>query len=424
MARYSPISPANERRMQICMLATNDLLNDPRVTRHAETLGREGFKVTIVCPLSARTIEVEHRNGYTIQRVQNKFIQRISSIAQRRKLRRVHFASHAVPRIDEIPRKRRRFRSLLVDPLYRRASLVLLQLELMRKARQLRAHVYCANDLDTLLIAILAAGFDRKVVYDAHELWPDMLIGVPEVYRQIFRSLEKLLIRRVARVMTVNELIADVLEARGRLSSPVCSVYNTPAHVRKQDGDRRRIHGRVIVLYQGRYAPERGLEVLVKSSEFLLRDIQLVFRGYGDLEAELRMLARGRTNVRFDPPVPMNALVDAARNADVGVVAYLPTNINNYLASPNKLFEYIQAGLPIAASDSPFMKKIILDNQIGVVFDPADTHSVAAALNMITRKKELDRLRRNLASIASKYSWETESQKLLHIYADLKGTFA
>jgi glycosyltransferase involved in cell wall biosynthesis len=224
--------------------------------------------------------------------------------------------------------------------------------------------------------------------------------------------------------MTVNELIAEVLETRNRPRSPVCSVYNIPVQVLKQNRNRRlRKRGKAIVLYQGRYAPERGLESLVESSEYLRRDIQLVFRGYGDIEDELRTLAKGRRNVRFDEPVAMDEMVDAAQNADVGIVSYLPTNINNYLASPNKLFEYIQAGLPIAASESPLMRKIVLANRIGVLFDPADPRTIAAALNEITRKKELDRYRRNVASVAEKYSWPVESRKLLQVYAELMKEF-
>jgi hypothetical protein len=83
--------------------------------------------------------------------------------------------------------------------------------------------------LDTLPIALIAAGFDAKVVYDSHELWPDMLLGIPEFYRKILRSLEKISIKRTHAVMTVNELIADVLKSRYSIKCPVLVVYNTPA---------------------------------------------------------------------------------------------------------------------------------------------------------------------------------------------------
>lgn len=131
------------------------------------------------------------------------------------------------------------------------------------------------------------------------------------------------------------------------------------------------------------------------------------------------MLASGSKNIRFAQPVAMRELIDAARTADVGIVSYIPSNLNNYLASPNKLFEYINAGLPVAASDIPFLRRTICDNDIGVVFDPKDPHSIARSLNQITRTKELRRHRKMIVTAALKYNWQTEEKKLLHAYARL-----
>jgi glycosyltransferase involved in cell wall biosynthesis len=176
-------------------------------------------------------------------------------------------------------------------------------------------------------------------------------------------------------------------------------------------------------LYQGRYAPERGLENLVRAAHHLLPDIGLVFRGYGPIEGELRALASGTKNVRFVQPVPMEQLVDAARDADVGIVSYLSSNLNNYLASPNKLFEYIHAGLPVAASDIPFIRKVVCENDIGAVFDPKDPLSIAESLNRVTRPRELLRHRKRIIAAAKKYSWQVEEKKLLRTYARLRDQF-
>jgi glycosyltransferase involved in cell wall biosynthesis len=104
----------------------------------------------------------------------------------------------------------------------------------------------------------------------------------------------------------------------------------------------------------------------------------------------------------------MRELVDAARTAAVGIVSYIPSNFNNYLASPNKLFECINAGLPVAASDIPFLRKVICDNDMGVLFDTEGPHSIARALNHITRTKQLRRHRKMVAAAALKYNWQTE----------------
>jgi hypothetical protein len=53
----------------VCMLVRNDLVNDPRVTRHAEALGTHGFKVIVVCTASERTPTKERRSDYEVLRV-------------------------------------------------------------------------------------------------------------------------------------------------------------------------------------------------------------------------------------------------------------------------------------------------------------------------------------------------------------------
>jgi glycosyltransferase involved in cell wall biosynthesis len=115
----------------------------------------------------------------------------------------------------------------------------------------------------------------------------------------------------------------------------------------------------------------------------------------------------------------MRELTDVARTTDVGILSYIPSNLNNCLASPKKLFEHINAGLPVAASDIPFLRRTVCDNDIGVVFDARDPHSIARSLNQITRTKELSRYRKMIVAAALKYNWQTEERKLLHAYARL-----
>jgi glycosyltransferase involved in cell wall biosynthesis len=303
-------------------------------------------------------------------------------------------------------------------------QIVALQLAFFEAARKTPAHVYCANDLDTLLIGVLAAGSDRRLVYDSHELWTDMLVTVPESVRRMLRLYENFLIKRADLVMTVNELVGQVLASRYSVTSPIEIVYNCPAATKTQRSTRRVKRSRLkTVLYQGRYVPQRGLENIVKAAWHLLPDVRLVFRGYGPIEEQLRALASGASNVKFVQPVPMERMVDAARDADVGIVSYVPSNMNNFLASPNKLFEYIHAGLPVAASDIPFMRKVVCDNDIGVVFDPRDPESIARSLNQITRQQALRHHRKMVMAAARKYSWQNEEKKLLRAYTRLGDAF-
>ena len=395
--------------LHVCMLVTNDMFSDPRVSRHAVTLARQGFKVSIICPLSDRTRRAEVRDGYEILRVRSEFFGYWEKLAKRRK-------GLSAPSLSPkgalgTTRERLRLKRMLISHVKR----TLLQLALLRTARKTRAHVYCANDLDTLLITTLAAGLDRPVVYDSHELWPDMLIGVPPFYKRMLMSFERLLIGRADSVMTVNSLIANVLTSRYSLKKPVNVIHNFPN--REPTGPKRAMtSGDKIALYQGGYLPERGLENLVIAAQYLTPDVRLVLRGFGDIEERLRMLAVGHANVCFEEPAALEQLVDLAGYADVGIVSYLPTNLCNYLASPNKLFEYINAGLPIVTSDLPFLRKIVIGNNIGILFDPKDPKSIAAAINQATRPGNLEKFRRNVAAVAPQFTWRVEAPKLLQVY--------
>jgi len=399
-------TPQTNATRSVCMLVTTDMKNDPRVARHADTLGSHGFHVTVICPISKRTQPHELRTDYQIIRPRSTVREALSKVADRRHL-------FSIVR-DTEPAKQRPY--AWINLLSIAASFLITQLILVRTAKKQNAQIYCANDFDTLLATILAAGLDRVIVYDSHELWPDMML-VPEPVKAVARSIEKVLISRADFVMTVNEFIAIELASRYSLKRLPQVVYNCP----RVDSLklRKRRTSRKVALYQGLYAPERGLENLVRAADYLLPDICLVFRGYGVIEQELRSLSAGRRNVRFDTPVKMSELVSAASEADVGLIPYLPTNLCNYLASPNKLFEYIQAGLPVVASDLPFMRKLILENDIGMLFDARDPRSIASAINGSTRSRVLRRQRANLASVATRYNWEFESEKLLKSYASL-----
>jgi glycosyltransferase involved in cell wall biosynthesis len=400
MKRSMDTGSFDGKGLQVCMLVRNDMLNDPRVARHAEGLGVHDFRVTVVCLASARTVAREMRSSYEILRVKSRILLTTEQLALRI-----------------------RSRSLL-RMIVRLVQIVALQLAFFRTARKVGAHVYCANDLDTLLIGVLAAGSQRKLVYDSHELWTDMLISVPEYLKRILRLYEGLLIKRVDVVMTVNELIGKVIASRYSVASPIEIVYNCPVLKKEQRSTRVARKSRLkTVLYQGRYVPQRGLENIVKAARHLLPDIRLLFRGYGSIEQQLREIAIGAGNVKFVRPVPMERMIDAARDAEVGIVSYVPSNLNNYLASPNKLFEYMHAGLPIAASDIPFMKKVVCENEIGVVFDPRDPEDIARSLNKITRQPALRHYRKMIMAAAEKYSWQNEEKKLLRAYARLGETF-
>jgi glycosyltransferase involved in cell wall biosynthesis len=120
-------------------------------------------------------------------------------------------------------------------------------------------------------------------------------------------------------------------------------------------------------------------------------------------------------------PVPMADLVNAAAEADVGVVPYTAYSPGYYYASPNKLFEYMFAGLAIAVSNLPVLEKIVRDHDLGVVFDPADPRHIAEQLNaLVGNPARLRACRENATWVArNRYNWDHEGGKLISLYRTL-----
>jgi glycosyltransferase involved in cell wall biosynthesis len=289
---------------------------------------------------------------------------------------------------------------------------------LWKIGKEFNAHVYFTNDLDTLLAGVLCSMTSRALVHDAHELWPDQFIGMG-AYSSTglawLRVLEHILLRRADVVITVNEFIAEELEKRYKIHK-LQVILNVPAleHYHPVHTPVQRERAKKVALYQGLFTFHRGLENLVNACQFFEDDVTLVLRGYGPNENQLREIAKQYVNCRFEKPVAMSELISAAANtADVGIVPYAPVNVNNYLASPNKLFEYIQAGLAVVGSDLPFLRKIILGHSIGYVFNPNSPRDIAKAINMATRDDVLTSLRSNVQKIQQQYSWAEERKKLV-----------
>jgi len=174
-----------------------------------------------------------------------------------------------------------------------------------------------------------------------------------------------------------------------------------------------------VVLYQGGFAPNRGLRTLVLAAHGLERGT-IVLMGWGRLEDELReLIARERLGdrVRIVDPVPPGEVIAAATKASVGVIPYEPIGLNNTLCCPNKLFDYLAAGLPVAASRLPELSRIVDQGELGRTFTPGEPAALSMALNEILEDPERhDEMRQRAREAAKRYTWEQESKKLLALY--------
>jgi len=307
--------------------------------------------------------------------------------------------------------------------LYRIAFL----LYFVRGLARVRPDVVHAHDAAMLAPGLFGSWLTgARLIYDSHEL----ATGVP--YRErgwgwFVAMLEWIIVPRCDAVITVSDGIAQRLAQRYRLRRAPIVVRNVSALAPQgTDGLRRRMgitEQEPLVLHQGAPAPARGCDVLVDAVA-LLDGVRLVFLGdpepgYG---AELAAKVRERgivDRVSILPSVPLDQLLACTAEADVGVTLLQDNCENHRLALPNKLFEYIAAGVPVVASALPETSRLIGDYGIGWVARPDDPAAVAQALTVALAHRDDPELGRRIARAAYELRWPREQQRLLDLYAAL-----
>lgn len=288
--------------------------------------------------------------------------------------------------------------------------------------------VHC-NDLDTLLVGVLAKRrYGCRLVYDAHEFYPRSDPAGRWLDVTFFSLIERLLIRKADAVVTVNPPLAEAIRSAYGLAK-VHAVANAEPWVGtpvKRIGSvmDKLAQGRRKFLFQGRFTPGRGIDELIEAwarvdgarAALFLRGPDNMWReGAIDFAGKLGVLDR---SVYFLDAVSEDQLVSAATEADVGIIPYRPLIINDRLCCPNKLSQYMHAGLMVLANDLIYVKSVLAEAQAGLFYDSAKPTSLVEAVHRIVDDPEL--LRRScenaLRFARERFNWQIEGERLYALY--------
>lgn len=300
----------------------------------------------------------------------------------------------------------RAFRAVRTLDFYARAGRVVL--------RERPVLVHC-NDFNTMWIGVLAKLFSgSRVVYDSHELWPDRN-GRWEA-RAWLLAAEWLFVRVADEVVTVSPAIAERMARRYRIPAPTI-VRNVPdaAPAAPAPTDDH------LVVYVGALLAHRGLEQAIDAIA-LVPGIRLRVIGPGGagLIGELRARAQAAgVGERFDvaDPVPPDAVVRAIGGAAAGLSLFQPTCASHELTLPNKLFEYVAAGVPVLTSDVAESAAFVREHGVGEVVAAGDPQDIARGLRRLLDPAAITAMRPRLQRAAQRFTWERERAALAGVYA-------
>ena len=285
---------------------------------------------------------------------------------------------------------------------------------------RLKIDVFVSNDLDTLPANYLASRIKRKpLVYDSHEYFTEVpeLVNRPRV-KAIWTRIEKALVPKVDAAYTVCESIAEVYRSKYGVDFKV--VRNLPVRATTKSIADRISNSPKIILYQGALNLGRGLEDTIKAMQFI-EGAEFWLAGDGDLTQKLKELAislKLESKVKFLGRLPLQELNEVTRKADLGISLEEDLGLNYRFALPNKLFDYIQAGVPVLVSDLPEMKRIVLKYEVGTFVENAKRSELAEALKdalFDDEKREI--WGRNMNWAADKLNWEREEEIVQGIYS-------
>ncbi len=387
---------------QVLMLVLNPFTNDARVSKEAKSLVDSGLRVTVFALHEADLPESEFLDGTDVRR----FRLRTRSWSKRRPVQLVKFIECASRMIATGTRQ--------------------------------RPWVVHAHDVNTLPIgAAIAKLSGASLFYDSHELWADNIhqLQFPRWVCNAVNWGEGLLARRAASVFTVCDSIAEHM-SRGLGIARPSVIRNLPSPVEKEPWQACASHRLrtalgiasevPIALYQGLIGPMRGLETLIRAMASVPPPAVAVLLGNGPdiyvqaLREQISSLGLS-SRVLMHPAVPLTSLFEYTSDATIGISAAEDVCLSQRYCLPNKLFEYLQAGLPVLITDLPEMAAIVRAHGVGRTFPSGNSQQMAAALReMLQDHTDLSAMRRRAHSASTELHWGKEQRVLLDAYSRLQ----
>jgi glycosyltransferase involved in cell wall biosynthesis len=290
--------------------------------------------------------------------------------------------------------------------------------------KKVDAVIYHLHDPELLPLGYFLKLKGKTVIYDAHEDLPRAILSkywIPRIIRKpisiITEIIENFIAKKLDLIIAATPYIGNRFK---KINNNTIVVNNYPfiGEFSNESNDYNFKDKEKIVSYVGGITLIRGALQLMAASNYL-NEGKIVLAGPLD-NKELIEKIRDLDNIRYLGILNRKEVKSLFNQSIAGIVTFLPEP-NHINAQPNKMFEYMSAGLPVICSNFPLWKEIIEKHDCGICVDPKDPKAIADAINyLIDHPEAAERMGRNgRKAVETEYNWETESKKLIKAYNDL-----
>lgn len=286
------------------------------------------------------------------------------------------------------------------------------------------ADIYHFHDPELIPVGLLLKAKKKKVIYDVHEDVPKQILSkywIPTALRKVISWVMVILEKVSAHIF--NGVVAATPSIAKRFpANKTVVVQNFPIinelFLKGQVDYNKRPHN---VVYIGGISKIRGIKEIVQAIDIISKteDTKLVLAGKftpASLEEEISDLP-GWKHTDFKGWVSREEAANILSEARIGLVLFHPEP-NHMQAWPNKLFEYMSAGIPVIASDFTLWREIVSASDCGLLVDPLDPNAIAEAINwLFEHPEEAEQMgRRGREAVLKHYNWDNEAEKLISFY--------